>query len=694
MSLDDDDDWGLTEEQLDSLEREAINQIAQRRLQPTTTTFPSSSSDQPQPHHFSTSNKVDTLTSGTRVLPASVPCRPNTEDEPPNELLKVSVKFFLHSTGNIAAKCVFNQAVVDALRQIPKATWNAKERLWVFPPSSLETAEKLLNEISRVNVLLENLDPLVRRAMTVASAAPDLRDQYDKMPATLESKLLPFQREGVRFILQHRSRALLADEMGLGKTLQAIAVASCFPESWPVLVIAPSSLRVQWASMIQQWLDIPSSDILVVLPQCGGSNKSGFTIVSSNTKGAIRLDGVFNIISYDVVPKLKDLLMASEFKVVIADESHYLKNPQAKRTICSLPVIQKAQYAILLSGTPALSRPIELFKQLEALCPDVYRSVHEYGGRYCKGGVFGMYQGASNHEELYNLMKATVMIRRLKKDVLSELPVKRRQQVFLDLDQKDMRQVSSLLRELEVLKRKIDACMSKEEADSMKFTEKNLISKVYQETAVAKTRAVLDYLDTVIEAGCKFLVFAWHQPLIDSIHNFLIKKKVGCIRIDGGTPPLTRQALVTDFQEKDSVRVAVLSIKAAGVGLTLTAASTVIFAELSWTPGDLVQAEDRAHRIGQASSVNIYYLFANDTGDDLIWNVIHRKMENVGQVLDGHENTLEVENSQPKRSPAKHKVGTSQPGGTPTKQKTLDSYVKRCNTDDRENQSKLKYPRH
>ncbi|TQD70685.1 hypothetical protein C1H46_043780 [Malus baccata] len=253
-----------------------------------------------------------------------------------------------------------------------------------------------------------------------------LEDQYDRIPRCIESKLLAFQREGVRFILQHGGRALLADEMGLGKTLQAInsscllflvdynasigleiicktipnfslrwipytfcfqaiAVASCVRDCWPVLIITPSSLRLQWASMIQQWLSIPSSDILVVLSQCGGSNKSGFTIVSSNAKGTIHLDGLFNIISYDVVPKIQNLLMASEFKVVIADESHFLKNAQAKRTSASLPVIKRAQYAILLSGTPALSRPIELFKQLEALYPDVYKSVHEYGNRYCKG---------------------------------------------------------------------------------------------------------------------------------------------------------------------------------------------------------------------------------------------------------------------------------------------------------------------
>ncbi|KAH8494976.1 hypothetical protein H0E87_018232 [Populus deltoides] len=681
----DDDDWGLSAEEFDSLERDALLKIASQQQQQQQPSASSSfNQQQSQQLHFSNkpifnspSKKVDPLPDG---LPKSSPVSKPKPVESSKALPKLSVKFILHATGNIAAKFLYDPVLVGALRKVPKANWNAKERLWIFPVSSLLSAEKVLSEISGFNVEVEKLDTLAQRAIAAASVAPDLRDWYDRIPDHIESKLMPFQRDGVRFVLQHGGRALLADEMGLGKTLQAIAVAACVRNSWPVLILAPSSLRLHWASTIHQWLDIPSSDILVVLSQSSGSNRAGFNIVSSS-RSTIHLDGLFNIISYDAVPKLQNKLMTSEFKVVIADESHFLKNAQAKRTTASLPVIKKAQYAILLSGTPALSRPIELFKQLEALYPDVYKNVHEYGNRYCKGGIFGVYQGASNHEELHNLIKATVMIRRLKKDVLSELPVKRRQQVFLDLPEKDMKQINTLFRELEVVKGKIKACASDEEVESLKFTEKNLINKIYTDSAEAKISGVLDYLGTVIEAGCKFLIFAHHQSMIDSIHEFLLKKKVGCIRIDGKTAAASRQALVTDFQEKDAIKAAVLSIRAGGVGLTLTAASTVIFAELSWTPGDLIQAEDRAHRIGQVSSVNIYYLLANDTVDDIIWDVVQSKLENLGQMLDGQEKTLEVSASQQRSSPAK--------------QRTLDTYMKRCsNLDDSEHQPKLKYPRH
>ncbi|CAL9081300.1 unnamed protein product [Musa textilis] len=682
------DDWGLSAEELNFLEEDAIKKISERKASSSSASVsvaPSTSSSSPLPSKASAAshmnppsmspeqpfsrNSSESRYQKVETFPplglSSTDASRETGKDTTSALSKLCVRLCLHASGVIAAKFNYHPLLVDAFHKIPKASWHGKERLWMFPPSSLAVAEEVLNVVTGVDVEVQTLDPLVQRALAAASSVPDLReDLYDRMPSYVESKLLPFQREGIRFMLQHGGRALLADEMGLGKTLQALDFG---PRS--CIELLSSSLLIIFKLdhliyMIQQWLNIPSADILVVLSQHGGSNKAGFKIVFSNLKSNIHLDGVFNIVSYDVVPKIQDILLASEFKIVIADESHFMKNAQAKRTNACLPVLQKAQYAILLSGTPALSRPIELFKQLEALYPGVYKNVHEYGNRYCKGGIFGLYQGASNHEELHSLMKATVMIRRLKKDVLSQLPVKRRQQVFLDLNEKDLKQIRIMFRELEVVKMNIQACDSPEKIESLKFMQKNLINKIYNDSAEAKIPAVLDYLSTVIEADCKFLIFAHHQPMIDAIHQFLLKKKVGCIRIDGGTPSSMRQPLVNEFQEKIDIKAAVLSIKAGGVGLNLTAASTIFFAELTWTPGDIIQAEDRAHRIGQVSSVNIYYLLSNDTVDDIIWDVVRSKLETLSQMLDGEENTLEVSSSQTSKSPQK--------------QATLDSFIKRC----------------
>uniref|UniRef100_A0A453AZB8 Helicase ATP-binding domain-containing protein n=1 Tax=Aegilops tauschii subsp. strangulata TaxID=200361 RepID=A0A453AZB8_AEGTS len=487
----DDDDWGLSEEQYAKLEQDAYRAIAERKASSSAaSTAPAIS---PLPHralspaatvssplrneHPASRVSLESRFGKVESLSPSRLSQPNAGNHSQGSWPKISIHLFLHSSGVIAAKFPYNQKLVDAFHKIPKASWNGKERVWMFPPTSLSIAEEVLHAVPGLVVEVQKLDPLVQRAFAAAVAAKDLRGLYDKIPTDVESKLMPFQRDGVRFALQHGGRVLIADEMGLGKTLQAIAVASCLHDAWPVLVISPSSLRLHWASMIQQWLNIPTEDILVVLPQTGGSNKAGFRLVYSNTKGDFHLDGVFNVISYDVVPKIQSTLLDLDFKIIIADESHFLKNGQAKRTIASLPVLQKAQFVVLLSGTPALSRPIELFTQLQALYPTVYNNVNEYGNRYCKGGYFGLYQGASNHEELHNLMKATVMIRRLKKDVLSELPVKRRQQVFLDLSEKEMKHIRALFRELETVKIKMQSCDSQEMIDSLKFNQKNIINK-------------------------------------------------------------------------------------------------------------------------------------------------------------------------------------------------------------------------
>ncbi|KAH7428525.1 hypothetical protein KP509_09G005400 [Ceratopteris richardii] len=578
---------------------------------------------------------------------------------------KISVKLSLHESGNIAAKFEYEQRLVAAFKSIPGAEWRPRERVWLFPLSSLDEAEKILSNVDNMIVNIEHLEPLVRRALEVSLAMPDLRESYDRIPIEVEKRLLPFQRDGVKFALQHGGRALIADEMGLGKTLQAIAFTTCVSDDWPVLVIAPSSLRLHWATMINQWLKIHPAEISVVMSQCSGSNKEGFNIVQSTGSKVVRLDGLFNIVSYELVSKLQNEIAEVDFQVIIADEAHYMKNAQAKRTLACVPLLQRSKYSLLLTGTPALSRPIELYKQLEALQPKVYRSVHEYGKRYCMGGHFGVYQGASNREELHGLMKTTIMIRRLKKEVLSELPLKRRQQIFLSLDEKGVRQMRALFNELEVVKREIKCSKSQEEADKLRYTERQLISKIYTESAEVKLPAVQDYLSTVIEADCKFLVFAHHKSLMDGIEQFLVKKKVQYIRIDGSTEASLRQGLVNKFQQTENVKAALLGIRAAGIGLSFTAASTVIFAEMSWTPGELVQAEDRAHRIGQVSSVNVYYLHAHDTVDDLIWESVQHKLENVGQVLDGREDALHVASSEKYH-------------GLPAGQSTLKGFLRPC----------------
>jgi SWI/SNF-related matrix-associated actin-dependent regulator 1 of chromatin subfamily A len=442
---------------------------------------------------------------------------------------------------------------------------------------------------------------------------------------------MEFQTSGVRYIIHLKGRGLIGDEMGLGKTVQALALVAAYKEHWPVLVITPSSLRIQWADAIHEWLRVTEEHVSVV----------------SSGKDTKKLDNRFVVISYDFIPKMHHLLKEKKFQMIVCDEAHYIKNHKAKRSKDTLPLLQQAKHVVLLTGTPALSRPIELLQQLRAIHPKVVRSIKEYGDRYCTGGFFNQYNqynGASNLKELHKVVTSTTMIRRLKKDVLSQLPAKRRQQVSLPITATESKELKAITSKMDAIKEALkDGSADSESIFSGEFARKQGINELYLKSGEIKSKAVCDYLSLLLEAEEKFLVFAHHKCVLNSIESLMREKKVQFIRIDGSTPATDRSGLVKKFQENEVYRAAVLSIKAAGVGLTLTAASLVIMAELDWTPGNLVQAEDRAHRIGQACSVNVHYLHMKGSIDDIIWQTLQNKLENVGTLLDGCNDSLNVE---------------------------------------------------
>ncbi len=207
-------------------------------------------------------------------------------------------------------------------------------------------------------------------------------------------------------------------------------------------------------------------------------------------------------------------------------------------------------------------------------------------------------------------------------DVLTQLPEKRRQYVPMEMNGNVLAPVAAMRDQLKQLKR-----------DSPAFGK--LWSESLQHTGIAKVPLVLDYLSDLLEGGSKVLLFAHHIKVLDHIEQELFRQKICHIRIDGSVSPSDRQLRCKEFQCKDNVRVALLGLLAAGQGITLTAADTVLFAEMSVTPGVMLQSEDRAHRIGQRSSVNIHYLVAKGTIDEEIWRMIGNKLSNLGLALDG-----------------------------------------------------------
>ncbi|XP_045911465.1 DNA annealing helicase and endonuclease ZRANB3 [Micropterus dolomieu] len=463
--------------------------------------------------------------------------------------------------------------------------------------------------------------------------------QLSGLPHKLLQRLMPFQREGVEFALSKNGRCMIADEMGLGKTVQAIAVAYAFRQEWPLLVVVPSSLKYPWIEELERWIpELQPGDINLV------ENKSHTMGISSSKVTVLG----YGLLTTDARP-LVEALSRQRFAVVVVDESHYLKSRNTARTKILAPLIQSAKRAILLTGTPALGRPEELFMQIDALYPKMCGTWTDYAKKYCNAHYryFGPRRqwdcrGASNLEELHKRL-SQIMIRRLKAEVLTQLPPKIRQRIPFDLPKEAAKEASASFAEWERLMKGLGS--SGVVTTDNPFTQvMGLVTQMYKQTAIAKAGAVKDYIKMMLEAEqLKFLVFAHHLTMLQACTEAVIEAKAGYIRIDGSVPSSERIQLVHKFQSDPETRVAVLSIQAAGQGLTFTAASHVVFAELYWNPGHIKQAEDRAHRIGQTSSVNVHYLIAKGTFDTVMWSMLNRKETVTGSTLNGRKEYLKAD---------------------------------------------------
>eukprot|EP01024_Parvocaulis_polyphysoides_P049800 TRINITY_DN48492_c0_g1_i1.p1 TRINITY_DN48492_c0_g1~~TRINITY_DN48492_c0_g1_i1.p1 ORF type:complete len:464 (+),score=47.83 TRINITY_DN48492_c0_g1_i1:1-1392(+) len=414
--------------------------------------------------------------------------------------------------------------------------------------------------------------------------------------------------------------------MGLGKTVQSLAIASCYKEMWPFLVIVPSSLRDVWIDSATTWLQIPASKMLAVYN------------AKKDIEKIQQPDLQMVVVCYDAMNQIKDALIKRKFKVIIADESHFIKSYKSQRSKATIPVLHSAQHVILLSGTAMVNRPIELFPQIKALLPKSAKlNMQAFADRYCVGDHFDPYKGAKNLDEL-NSVVSQIMIRRFKKDVANQLPEKTRQKVYLPLDSKQQRQICELKQNIE--KQRAALLEVIEDGGSSKHDKDRLINEMRIQTARIKGPSVQKYVKELLDKGEKFLVFGHHQDMLDAIESAVRSTQTQHIRIDGNTNPQSRNDLVEKFQKEEQCRMAILSIKTASVGYSLTAASLVVFAELSWVPGDIRQAEDRAHRIGQQSNVTVQFLMVKGSVDEIIWETIQRKLGDVGKVLDGKRDAL------------------------------------------------------
>jgi len=465
-------------------------------------------------------------------------------------------------------------------------------------------------------------------------------------PAPPGKSYLPYQRAGIEFCLNHRG-TLLADEMGLGKTIQAIGVINSDETIESVLIVCPKSLRLNWQLELKDWLVRPLS--VALFPD----------------------DGDITIINYDL---LDDLTITHSWDLFIQDEAHYTKNPNSLRSKRVRKIERKyCSKRILLTGSPILNCPQELFPLLQTVDPRNWDpagtvtvktkqgseerqvGIGEGAGRwtflrrYCDAKKVEFWKtdpetkkktkitkwdftGASNLDELGKKLRNTCMIRRLKKDVLKEIPPKRRQLIVLAVPDEAKDVVKQTNKEFSTMGMSYEQAINHLENQKVPFEK---LSELRHQTALLKVPQVVSHIKQCLESVDKIVVWAHHSDVIYQIAN----KIPDSLTLVGADSERERQNVVELFQNDKHHRVFIGSIKAAGVGLTLTAASHHIFAESDWVSEILKQAEDRSHRIGQTLPLLAQHLVFDGSIDANMLKLVLAKQDLIDRALDSRETT-------------------------------------------------------
>ena len=468
----------------------------------------------------------------------------------------------------------------------------AEHGTWV-DPSALELLQEVREEHARA------------AGLVALSAATDAALE---VPG-LGGELKPFQRAGVRYMLAQR-RAFLADEQGLGKTIEALAAIEA-DGAYPAVVVCPASLKLNWLREIERWL--PGRGVRVLM----GTGRSSLPLAE------------INVVNYDILAARLEELRALQPRALVLDESHYCKNAAAKRTRAVqrlAAAVPRDGLVMALTGTPVMNRPPELIAQLRIL-----GRLNDFGS----GAQFGRrFRGPDAHLRLHWHLRARCFVRRLKSEVLPQLPAKTRAVVPVELTNEAEyrlaeRDVVAWLQSQPLDLRTLDAKV----AAALRAERLVRLNALKLLAARGKLHGALAWIHDFLSSGERLVVFAHHRE----IQHALIERFPGALHILGKDSPNAREAALRDFQEPDGEgnQLIVCSIDVAGQGLTLTRSSNVVFLELDWTPAKHDQAEDRCHRIGQQDAVNATYLLAADTIDETIATLLERKRAVIGAVTDG-----------------------------------------------------------
>jgi SWI/SNF-related matrix-associated actin-dependent regulator 1 of chromatin subfamily A len=435
--------------------------------------------------------------------------------------------------------------------------------------------------------------------------------------------LWPFQMEGALAIRAFGGRALLADEMGLGKTIQALYWLWRSKSARPCVVVCPASVKYNWEREAKR-----------------------FGLLAEVLEGTTpprrqpQVHAPLYIINYEILRYWRKWLRRMGIQVVILDECHYIKNQDSKRFKSCNALCAGVPHVIALSGTPLTNRPAELWPTLHILMPEKYNSFFTYAVRYCKPKRLPWgwsYMGAKHLPELHANLKSECMIRRLKKDVLPELPDKQRYPAVVEI--RDRHEYNEAANDFLGWLRRTSPAKAKKASRAESVVKVGYLLRL---AAKLKTKAVISWIEDFLEkSDGKLIVFTVHRKRITSLEKHFHKEL--WTTVDGRVKGRDRLAACDRFQHDARTRLFFGNSRAAGIGLTLTAATTVLVADLPWTPGELGQSEDRAHRFGQTKEVSVYYIVARDTIEEDLCDTLRDKQEVLDAVLDGRQGVNDLD---------------------------------------------------
>jgi SNF2 family DNA or RNA helicase len=431
------------------------------------------------------------------------------------------------------------------------------------------------------------------------------------------NSLYPFQQAGVEF-LKRTPKALLADEMGLGKTVQAAALLKELKPS-RVLVICPASVMSCWERELSTWY--PEVRVLALR----GSVKERAAALKGSLASS---EPIVVIINYEVVHKMAELSGVS-WEALIVDESHRVKNRKAKVTRAVSLLAKQVPRTILLTGTPILNRPDDLWSQLNILYPDRYRSYWRFVETYCRlryNGFGWEVRGPRDPEKLWKEI-SPFTLRREKSQVLRDLPPKVTQQIWVDLEGEQLELYQQMKNELIARLELGEVAAFSAVVQLLRLRQICVEPSVMFSDPAPLSGAKAQALEDILEGGVqKVVIFTQWSRVVRAVSKFLEKKGISHVCLTGETPQSERARIIEGFQNSP-IGAFVSTIGAGGVGITLTAADTVVFLDKEWTPALNQQAVDRLHRIGQRSTVWIYEILARGTVEEYVERLLAQKCE-------------------------------------------------------------------